>query len=197
MLYFLFWGGGRLSVAFITVTYQSKNPWTEPLSIVLWKFPMPSWQRGAECTGPRLALWFAALAPPGWGVLTAPCLCQAIVGAEGLSLAFRHIASSLLGHCSHASCESLLHEVIVCVGYFTVNHPDNQVRGPGTFLRLLPQPWECEVLQWEKAGEPAGTYLFCVRPLRQAPGICLWFLLSRKTWSALDQHEDLLLELEK
>ncbi|XP_012584102.1 PREDICTED: S phase cyclin A-associated protein in the endoplasmic reticulum isoform X4 [Condylura cristata] len=51
---------------------------------------------------------------------------QSIVGAEGLSLAFRHIASSLLGHCSQVSCESLLHEVIVCVGYFTVNHPDNQ-----------------------------------------------------------------------
>lgn len=55
---------------------------------------------------------------------------QSIVGAEGLSLAFRHIASSLLGHCGQVSCESLLHEVIVCVGYFTVNHPDNQVRGP-------------------------------------------------------------------
>ncbi|KAM5292678.1 S phase cyclin A-associated protein in the endoplasmic reticulum isoform 2-T2 [Ctenodactylus gundi] len=52
---------------------------------------------------------------------------QSIVGAEGLSLAFRHMASSLLGHCSQVSCESLLHEVIVCVGYFTVNHPDNQV----------------------------------------------------------------------
>nr|XP_023495108.1 S phase cyclin A-associated protein in the endoplasmic reticulum isoform X4 [Equus caballus] len=51
---------------------------------------------------------------------------QSIVGAEGLSLAFRHIASSLLGHCSQVSCESLLHEIIVCVGYFTVNHPDNQ-----------------------------------------------------------------------
>lgn len=62
--------------------------------------------------------------------LTAPCLCQSVVGAEGLSLAFRHIASSLLGHCSQVSCESLLHEVIVCVGFFTVNHPDNQVRGP-------------------------------------------------------------------
>lgn len=56
--------------------------------------------------------------------------CQSVVGAEGLSLAFRHMASSLLGHCSQVSCESLLHEVIVCVGYFTVNHPDNQVRGP-------------------------------------------------------------------
>nr|KAF6366462.1 hypothetical protein mPipKuh1_009876 [Pipistrellus kuhlii] len=51
---------------------------------------------------------------------------QSIVGAEGLSLAFRHIASSLLGHCNHVSCESLLHEVIICGGYFTVNPPDNQ-----------------------------------------------------------------------
>nr|XP_040132460.1 S phase cyclin A-associated protein in the endoplasmic reticulum isoform X6 [Ictidomys tridecemlineatus] len=58
---------------------------------------------------------------------------QSIVGAEGLSLAFRHMASSLLGHCSQVSCESLLHEVIVCVGYFTVNHPDNQdfAQAPG------------------------------------------------------------------
>ncbi|KAG8144884.1 hypothetical protein E2320_013294, partial [Naja naja] len=51
---------------------------------------------------------------------------QSVVGAEGLSLAFRHIISSLLWHCSHHTCEVLLHEVIVCVGYFTVNHPDNQ-----------------------------------------------------------------------
>uniref|UniRef100_A0A8C6X7J9 S-phase cyclin A associated protein in the ER n=1 Tax=Naja naja TaxID=35670 RepID=A0A8C6X7J9_NAJNA len=56
---------------------------------------------------------------------------QSVVGAEGLSLAFRHIISSLLWHCSHHTCEVLLHEVIVCVGYFTVNHPDNQVAGGG------------------------------------------------------------------
>ncbi|XP_035564508.1 S phase cyclin A-associated protein in the endoplasmic reticulum isoform X4 [Canis lupus dingo] len=67
---------------------------------------------------------------------------QSIVGAEGLSLAFRHIASSLLGHCSQASCESLLHEVIVCVGYFTVNHPDNQdfVQTPGQADTRAHQP---------------------------------------------------------
>ncbi|KAL0601653.1 S phase cyclin A-associated protein in the endoplasmic reticulum [Plecturocebus cupreus] len=58
---------------------------------------------------------------------------QSIVGAEGLSLAFRHMASSLLGHCSQVSCESLLHEVIVCVGYFTVNHPDNQEHVSSSF----------------------------------------------------------------
>ncbi|KAM5291366.1 S phase cyclin A-associated protein in the endoplasmic reticulum isoform 2-T5 [Glossophaga mutica] len=72
---------------------------------------------------------------------------QSIVGAEGLSLAFRHIASSLLGHCSQVSCESLLHEVIVCVGYFTVGHPDNQVivqsgRRPTVLQRLCQLPFQ-------------------------------------------------------
>lgn len=55
------------------------------------------------------------------------CLRQSVLGAEGLSLAFRHIVSSLLWYCSQHSSEELLHEVIICVGYFTVNHPDNQV----------------------------------------------------------------------
>ncbi|XP_074248719.1 S phase cyclin A-associated protein in the endoplasmic reticulum isoform X1 [Saimiri boliviensis] len=72
---------------------------------------------------------------------------QSIVGAEGLSLAFRHTASSLLGHCSQVSCESLLHEVIVCVGYFTVNHPDNQVivqsgRHPTVLQKLCQLPFQ-------------------------------------------------------
>lgn len=53
--------------------------------------------------------------------------CQTVLGAEGLSLAFRHIVSSLLWYCTQHSAEELLHEVIICVGYFTVNHPDNQV----------------------------------------------------------------------
>uniref|UniRef100_A0A8C6TGY2 S-phase cyclin A-associated protein in the ER n=1 Tax=Neogobius melanostomus TaxID=47308 RepID=A0A8C6TGY2_9GOBI len=51
---------------------------------------------------------------------------QSVLGAEGLSLAFRHIVSSLLWYCSQHSSQALLHEVIICVGYFTVNHPDNQ-----------------------------------------------------------------------
>nr|BAC33445.1 unnamed protein product [Mus musculus] len=72
---------------------------------------------------------------------------QSVVGAEGLSLAFRHMASSLLGHCSQVSCESLLHEVIVCVGYFTVNHPDNQVivqsgRHPTVLQKLCQLPFQ-------------------------------------------------------
>lgn len=54
-------------------------------------------------------------------------LFQSVLGAEGLSLAFRHIVSSLLWYCSQNSSDALLHELIICVGYFTVNHPDNQV----------------------------------------------------------------------
>ncbi|XP_036909363.1 S phase cyclin A-associated protein in the endoplasmic reticulum isoform X2 [Sturnira hondurensis] len=81
-----------------------------------------------------------------FAVLDLPAF-QSIVGAEGLSLAFRHIASSLLGHCSQVSCESLLHEVIVCVGYFTVGHPDNQVivqsgRHPTVLQKLCQLPFQ-------------------------------------------------------
>uniref|UniRef100_A0A8C3FD69 S-phase cyclin A associated protein in the ER n=1 Tax=Chrysemys picta bellii TaxID=8478 RepID=A0A8C3FD69_CHRPI len=70
-----------------------------------------------------------------------------IVGAEGLSLAFRHIISSLLWYCSQHTCEGLLHEVIVCVGYFTVNHPDNQVivqsgRHPTVLQKLCQLPFQ-------------------------------------------------------
>lgn len=57
----------------------------------------------------------------GFAALDLPAL-QSIRGAQGPSLAFRHIASSLLGHCSQVPCESLLHEAMVRVGYFTVSH---------------------------------------------------------------------------
>ncbi|XP_076863546.1 S phase cyclin A-associated protein in the endoplasmic reticulum-like [Brachyhypopomus gauderio] len=72
---------------------------------------------------------------------------QSVLGAEGLSLAFRHIVSSLLWYCSQISSEELLHEVIVCVGYFTVNHPDNQVivqsgRQPSVLQKLCQLPFQ-------------------------------------------------------
>ncbi|KAL8624057.1 hypothetical protein ACOMHN_019480 [Nucella lapillus] len=38
-----------------------------------------------------------------------------------------HIASYLILYSSHHLCEDLLLQVILCVGYFTVLHPDNQV----------------------------------------------------------------------
>ncbi|XP_034163233.2 S phase cyclin A-associated protein in the endoplasmic reticulum isoform X1 [Pangasianodon hypophthalmus] len=72
---------------------------------------------------------------------------QSVLGAEGLSLAFRHIVSSLLWYCSQNSSENLLHEVIICVGYFTVNHPDNQVivqsgRQPSVLQKLCQLPFQ-------------------------------------------------------
>ncbi|KAM9125259.1 S phase cyclin A-associated protein in the endoplasmic reticulum isoform 2-T2 [Pangshura tecta] len=81
-----------------------------------------------------------------FAVLDLPAF-QSIVGAEGLSLAFRHIISSLLWYCSQHTCEGLLHEVIVCVGYFTVNHPDNQVivqsgRHPTVLQKLCQLPFQ-------------------------------------------------------
>ncbi|KAG1939380.1 S phase cyclin A-associated protein in the endoplasmic reticulum [Pimephales promelas] len=72
---------------------------------------------------------------------------QCVLGAEGLSLAFRHIVSSLLWYCSQQSSEELLHELIICVGYFTVNHPDNQVnvqsgRQPSVLQKLCQLPFQ-------------------------------------------------------
>ncbi|KAL8603812.1 hypothetical protein ACOMHN_058547 [Nucella lapillus] len=42
-------------------------------------------------------------------------------------LKFRHMASYLILYSSHHLCEDLLHQVILCLGYFTLLHPDNQV----------------------------------------------------------------------
>ncbi|XP_075064526.1 S phase cyclin A-associated protein in the endoplasmic reticulum isoform X2 [Mixophyes fleayi] len=72
---------------------------------------------------------------------------QFVVGAEGLSLAFRHVISSLIWFCTQYTCEDLLHEIIVCVGYFTVNHPDNQVivqsgRHPTVLQKLCQLPFQ-------------------------------------------------------
>ncbi|KAM4675206.1 S phase cyclin A-associated protein in the endoplasmic reticulum isoform 2-T2 [Discoglossus pictus] len=72
---------------------------------------------------------------------------QSVVGAEGLSLAFRHVISSLLWFCSQYTCDDLLHEIIVCVGYFTVNHSDNQVivqsgRHPTVLQKLCQLPFQ-------------------------------------------------------
>ncbi|XP_046890085.1 S phase cyclin A-associated protein in the endoplasmic reticulum isoform X2 [Hypomesus transpacificus] len=72
---------------------------------------------------------------------------QSVLGAEGLSLAFRHIVSSLLWYCSQHSADELLHELIISVGYFTVNHPDNQVivqsgRQPSVLQKLCQLPFQ-------------------------------------------------------
>ncbi|XP_068459445.1 S phase cyclin A-associated protein in the endoplasmic reticulum isoform X1 [Clinocottus analis] len=72
---------------------------------------------------------------------------QSVLGAEGLSLAFRHIVSSLLWYCTQHSSQELLHEVIICAGYFTVNHSDNQVivqsgRQPSVLQKLCQLPFQ-------------------------------------------------------
>ncbi|XP_068170028.1 S phase cyclin A-associated protein in the endoplasmic reticulum isoform X3 [Antennarius striatus] len=72
---------------------------------------------------------------------------QSVLGAEGLSLAFRHIVSSLLWYCTQHSSEELLHKVIICVGLFTVNHPENQVivqsgRQPSVLQKLCQLPFQ-------------------------------------------------------
>lgn len=51
---------------------------------------------------------------------------QQSLGEEGMSLEFRHISSYLIWYCSHHVSEELLHEVILCIGNFTVLNPDNQ-----------------------------------------------------------------------
>ncbi|XP_068000235.1 S phase cyclin A-associated protein in the endoplasmic reticulum isoform X2 [Melanerpes formicivorus] len=81
-----------------------------------------------------------------FAVLDLPAF-QSILGAEGLSLAFRHIISSLLWYCSQHTYEGLLHEVIICVGYFTVNNPDNQIivqsgRHPTVLQKLCQLPFQ-------------------------------------------------------
>ncbi|PSN55929.1 S phase cyclin A-associated protein in the endoplasmic reticulum [Blattella germanica] len=53
---------------------------------------------------------------------------QAVLGAEGISLQFRHIASYLLWYCAHDKEKDLLHEVVRIVGFFAVRNHDNQVR---------------------------------------------------------------------
>ncbi|XP_078316158.1 S phase cyclin A-associated protein in the endoplasmic reticulum-like isoform X2 [Crassostrea virginica] len=54
-------------------------------------------------------------------------MLQNTLGEEGMSLEFRHIASYLIWYCSRLTNEELLHEVILCVGYFTILNPENQI----------------------------------------------------------------------
>jgi hypothetical protein len=54
-------------------------------------------------------------------------MVQDVLGQEGISLEFRHIASHLLWYCqSHSVEKDLLHLSIILVGYFSARHADNQ-----------------------------------------------------------------------
>ena len=52
---------------------------------------------------------------------------QGSLGEEGMSLEFRHIGSYLLWYCQHHAEDDLLHELVLCIGYFCVLNHDNQV----------------------------------------------------------------------
>ncbi|RZF44184.1 hypothetical protein LSTR_LSTR003824 [Laodelphax striatellus] len=52
---------------------------------------------------------------------------QSVVESEGLSLQFRHIASYLLWYCTGQKQQVLLHQLVPLIGYFAINHRDNQM----------------------------------------------------------------------
>jgi hypothetical protein len=74
-----------------------------------------------------------------------------VLGAEGISLQFRHIASYLLWYCSYDKEKELLHEVVRVVGFFAVRNQENQVGNVllAPVLKLffwkvvLPKPLPC------------------------------------------------------
>ena len=54
---------------------------------------------------------------------------QRTVGAEGVSLEFRHISSYLLWYGVHwPSATHMLHLTILCIGYFAARDTENQVK---------------------------------------------------------------------
>ncbi|KAL8601974.1 hypothetical protein ACOMHN_008466 [Nucella lapillus] len=54
-------------------------------------------------------------------------MLQCALEEEGMSMEFRHIASYLILYSSHHLCEDLLHMVILCMEYFTLLYPDNEL----------------------------------------------------------------------
>ncbi|CAB4054409.1 unnamed protein product [Lepeophtheirus salmonis] len=81
-----------------------------------------------------------------------PKWVQVVLGSEGISLEFRHIASYLLWYClAQEDQVVLLHEIIILVGYFAARHKDNQLivksgNQPSILQQLciLPFPYFCQ-----------------------------------------------------
>ncbi|QQP52863.1 Uncharacterized protein FKW44_005141 [Caligus rogercresseyi] len=79
-------------------------------------------------------------------------MVQDVLGSEGISLEFRHIASYLLWYCLAQEDQGrLLHEIIILVGYFGAGHKDNQLivksgNQPSILQQLctLPFPYFCQ-----------------------------------------------------
>uniref|UniRef100_A0A1B6E2L9 S phase cyclin A-associated protein in the endoplasmic reticulum N-terminal domain-containing protein n=1 Tax=Clastoptera arizonana TaxID=38151 RepID=A0A1B6E2L9_9HEMI len=82
---------------------------------------------------------------------------QSVLGAEGMSLELRHIASYLLWYCSVADEKDLLHQVVEAVGYFAVNHYENQMILQSGFMPTVLQQL-CN-LPFEYFSDPSLTSL--------------------------------------
>ncbi|KAK3584862.1 hypothetical protein CHS0354_027613 [Potamilus streckersoni] len=105
-----------------------------------------------DATPPEFPTHTIAVATTGLRMLNHMALLdidmlQKTLGDEGVSLEFRHIASYLIWYCSHHQSEELLHEVVLCVGYFTVMNADNQVviqsgQAPTVLQQLCSLPFQ-------------------------------------------------------
>lgn len=97
---------------------------------------------------------------------------QSALGAEGISLEFRHIATYLIWYCSHfVSCEDLLHEIILIVGYFTILNTDNQVGISAVKLQTLLN-YDLEIkcaslMPCQTFWETAGSRVHCINMIRK------------------------------
>ncbi|KAL1435401.1 hypothetical protein MTO96_000078 [Rhipicephalus appendiculatus] len=74
----------------------------------------------------RLAIASAAIALLNHVARLDLAMFQAVLGAEGMSLQLRHIASYLLWYCTHWEEWALLHQVVLLIGHFAVLSLDNQ-----------------------------------------------------------------------
>lgn len=74
----------------------------------------------------RLAVAGAAIALLNHVARLDLAMFQAVLGAEGMSLQLRHIASYLLWYCTHWEEWALLHQVVLLIGHFAVLSLDNQ-----------------------------------------------------------------------
>jgi len=71
---------------------------------------------------------------------------QEILGAEGNCLQFKSVANFLLRYSSSQSCDELLSEIVISIGYFTVLNKDNQIfiqtgRAPTILQQLCVLPF--------------------------------------------------------
>ncbi|KAH9369975.1 hypothetical protein HPB48_001852 [Haemaphysalis longicornis] len=83
-------------------------------------------QKPALLSPAKLAITGAALTLLNQVARLDLAMFQAVLGAEGMSLQLRHIASYLLWYCSHWEEWALLNQVVLLVGHFAVLSPDNQ-----------------------------------------------------------------------